>query len=70
MKEVSVLGVYFPPLFADIVVALILFAPLKWVLDRIGADRWIWHRPLADVALFICIVSAVTLAWPRVGPLS
>jgi hypothetical protein len=70
MKEVDVLGVYFPPLFADILVALILFAPLKWGLDRVGADRWFWHRPLADVALFVCIVSGVVLAWPRTGPLS
>lgn len=70
MKEVNVLGVYLPPLFADILLALILFMPLKWGLDRLGADRWVWHRPLADLSLFVCIVAGVTLAWPRLGPLS
>lgn len=65
MKEVNLFGVYVAPLVIYLAIAGALFLPLKLALDLIGADRIIWHRPLFDVSLFVCIVSAVTLA---VGP--
>jgi hypothetical protein len=67
MKEIDVLGVYLPPIFADFAIALVLFAPLKWLLDRMAIERWVWHRPLADLSLFVCILSGVTLVWRGTG---
>jgi hypothetical protein len=67
MKEINLLGVYVPPLFGDVVLAILIFAPLKWLLDRAGAERWVWHRPLFDLALFVCIVSVVTVGFPASG---
>ena len=61
MREIDLLGVYVPPAWADILVAIVLFAPLKLALDRLGADRFVWHRPLFDVSLFACTLSGVIL---------
>jgi hypothetical protein len=61
MKELNFFGVYLPPFFGDLALAALLFAPLKWVLDRIGTNRVVWHRPLFDLSLFVCITAAVTL---------
>ena len=70
MREVNLFGVYLAPFVVYLVVGAALFLPLKLALDWVGADRIIWHRPLFDVSLFVCIVSSVTLAighnaiWP------
>jgi hypothetical protein len=61
MKELNFFGVYLPPLFGDLVLAAVLFIPLKWLLDRIGTNQVVWHRPLFDLSLFVCVVAAVTL---------
>jgi hypothetical protein len=70
MKEVNLFGIYVAPIVLYLVVASLIFLPVKLVLDRLGADRVIWHRPLFDVSLFVCTVALVTLAvghntiWP------
>ncbi len=61
MKDIDLLGVYLPPGLVDITIAIVVFAPVKLILDRLGADRLVWHRPLFDVSLFVCAVAAVIL---------
>lgn len=61
MNEIDLLGIYLPPGLADIVIAAAVFAPVKLGLDRLGAERFVWHRPLFDVSLFVCAVAAVVL---------
>jgi hypothetical protein len=70
MKELDVFGVYLSPFVADLVLGAIAFAPVKLALDGIGADRFVWHRQLFDICLFVSVVSAVSLSgvarslWP------
>jgi hypothetical protein len=67
MKELDFFGVYLPPFFGDLALAALLFAPLKWLLDHVGMNRLVWHRPLFDLSLFICVAAAVTLGLRRSG---
>lgn len=65
MKEIDIVGVYVSPFLRDLAVAALVFLPVKIGLDRVAFDRLVWHRPLADVALFVCTVALVTFVFAR-----
>lgn len=60
MREIDLFGVYVSPFLRDLAVAAAVFTPVKLGLDRLAFERFVWHRPLLDVALFACTVAAVT----------
>jgi hypothetical protein len=61
IKEVNILGIYVAPFAAYLVVAFILFIPVRIWFDRIEIQRWVWHRQLFDTATFVIILSVVGL---------
>jgi hypothetical protein len=65
---VEFLGFYLPPLMLWAAAALIPFAALRWVLDRFGFYRLVWHRSLFNLALYVLLTGGVVLvgnlAWP------
>jgi len=61
MKEVDVFGVYVAPMAAYIFFALIVFGLVRMGLDRIEVQKWVWHRPLFDTAVFVIILSVIGL---------
>jgi hypothetical protein len=52
LKEVSLFGVYIPPLFAGLAAAAVVWWPLRWALERTGTHRHIWHPALFNTALY------------------
>ena len=58
--EFDIGGVFTPTLLLWAVVALLISLPLRRVLDRVGAYRFVWHRGLFDIALVILLWSGVT----------
>lgn len=61
IKEVDVFGVYVAPFAAYLFWAFLLFIPLRWWLDRIEIQKYVWHRPLFDTATFIILLSVIGL---------
>ncbi|CAE6902815.1 putative Protein AaeX [Pseudomonas marincola] len=59
LHEWSVGGVLLSPFLIYAVLALLLTGLLRWLLQRVGFTRWIWHEALFDFALFICVLAAV-----------
>jgi protein AaeX len=60
--EFDIYGVYFP---AFVVVAAIAFAlqlAIKRILDAGGVYRFVWHRALFDLALYVILLGVVTAA--------
>jgi hypothetical protein len=43
------------------VVALLIFYPVHMFFDRVAIQRWVWHRHLFDVSVFIIILSLIGL---------
>ncbi len=39
--------------------ALLVHLPLRWLLVRLRLHRWAWNPPLADAALYVCILGAL-----------
>jgi hypothetical protein len=58
--EIDVYGVLLPPLLVWLGVALALAALVRLGLARIGFYRFVWHRPLFDLAVLVILVGCVS----------
>jgi hypothetical protein len=58
-REIDFLGVYLSPMLGYLAVASVSWLVLRRMLDRIGAYRFVWHRPLFDAALFVVVLAGV-----------
>lgn len=58
-REVNVLGVFMAPLALYMLLALALYLPLRVVLVRLRLLAWTWNTPLAETALYVCILGAL-----------
>jgi hypothetical protein len=68
LHTVEILGFYLPPLVLWAGGALVPFLVLRWLLGRFGLYRFVWHRSLFNLALYVVLVGGVVflgnLAWP------
>ena len=58
--EINIYGVLFPPLLLWLGIALLVAATLRAVLNRIGVYRYVWHRPLFDLAILVIILGGIS----------
>ena len=57
--EIDIYGVFVPAILVWSLLALVVSALAQRLLHRVGAYRWIWHRSLFDMALFVIALGAV-----------
>jgi hypothetical protein len=58
--EFDIYGVYVPLLAVFGGVAFLLQLAVKRALDASGIYRFVWHRPLFDLSIFVILLGAVT----------
>jgi len=63
IKEVDLFGIYVAPFAAYLFWACVVFVPVRMWFDRVGIQKWVWHRPLFDTAIFLIILSLIGLAF-------
>jgi hypothetical protein len=61
LKEVNFFGIYVSPFVLYLAIAIVLFYPLRMLFDRWALQRYVWHRPLFDISVFVIILSLVGL---------
>ena len=62
LREVFLFGALAPsPLFCFLA-AIPLFVLVDRLLARLGAYRLVWHPPLVQVALFVCMFSMLVFS--------
>ena len=61
LKEINIFGVYVSPFVGYLALALIIFFPLRMLFDRWAIQRYVWHRPLFDLSIFVIILSLIGL---------
>ncbi|WP_342624474.1 DUF1656 domain-containing protein [Pseudomonas alkylphenolica] len=66
LREWALGGVLLSPFLIYVVLALALTAAVRLLLRLTPLGRWVWHEALFDCALFICVLTLVTLG---LGPL-
>lgn len=57
--EIDVFGVLIPTLLVWLLVTSALCAMLRTVLQRADLYRFVWHRALFDLAVFVCLLGGV-----------
>ena len=60
-SDLDIYGVFVPALFAWVLIAYGISLPLRRVLTWSGFYRFVWHRPLFDVALYVVLLGLVVL---------
>jgi hypothetical protein len=66
--EFDIYGVYFPLFIVVAVIAFVLHLAVRRLFDSIGVYRFVWHRPLFDLALYVILLGAVTALSANVFP--
>lgn len=57
--EVSLFGVYMPPLLLLMLPALLVSRVLAGALARVGFYRLVWHPALFDISLFVIVLGSL-----------
>jgi hypothetical protein len=68
--EFDIYGVYFPALVVFAVIAFVAQLGIKRLLDAIGFYRFVWHRPLVDIAIYVILLAAITVVATTILPLA
>jgi hypothetical protein len=66
--EISIGGVFFPPLLLLGLGALALTGVLSRLFQIIGVYRFVAYRPLVDLALFVLLLGLAVLLTAHLGP--
>jgi hypothetical protein len=67
--EFDVCGVYLPPLMLAGVLAWLLTVALTHALNRVGFYHFVWHRPLANLALFVLVLGGTVFGLGAIVPM-
>jgi hypothetical protein len=57
--EIDLYGVLLPPLLVWLACGLAVSAVVRFGLSRLGFYRFVWHRPLFDLAVLVIATGAV-----------
>jgi protein AaeX len=68
--EFDIYGVYFPAFAVFAAIAFALHLAVKRLLDAYGFYRFVWHRALFDLALYVILFGVVTAVAATVLPLT
>lgn len=68
--EFDIYGVYFPAFAIFAAIAFVLQLAIKRLLNAWGFYRWVWHRALFDLALYVILLGVVTAASANILPLA
>jgi hypothetical protein len=66
--EFDIYGVYFPAFAVFAAIALLLQLVINRFLRAIGFYRWVWHRALFDLAIYVILLGVVTAAGASILP--
>ena len=57
--EIDLFGIFVPALLLWLIITYALGALLRPLLERSGLYRFVWHRALFDLALYVCLLGGV-----------
>ena len=68
--EFDIYGVYFPAFAVFAAIAFLLQLVINRFLGAIGFYRFVWHRALFDLAIYVISLGVVTAAGASILPLA
>ncbi|MCW3475558.1 DUF1656 domain-containing protein [Limobrevibacterium gyesilva] len=64
IREVDLYGIFVSPLLLWMVAALLVCGAVRRGLGALGFYRFVWHRPLFDLALLVIVLGAIVALIP------
>ena len=61
LREIDLFGVFVTPAFIGLLLATAVFVAFHVLAARIDLNRYVWNRPLFEVALFYVIYALTVL---------
>ena len=68
--EIDIYGAYFPAFAVFAAIAFVFQLVIKRLLDAFGVYRFVWHRALFDLAIYVILLGVVTAAAVTILPLA
>lgn len=62
IKEINLDGVFLPPLLGYLVGTAVAWYVVRYLLQRLGVYRFVWHPPLFNTALYVILLSTFVAA--------
>lgn len=59
--ELDIYGVFIPTLLAWAIVGFVVSLFVRRLLAKLGFYKYVWHRPLFDIALLVVLIGAVVM---------
>ena len=59
--ELDIYGVFIPALLAWAIIGFIASLFVRRLLAKLGFYKYVWHRPLFDIALLIILIGTVVM---------
>jgi hypothetical protein len=69
ISEVDIYGLLVSPMLPWVGAAMVLSALVRHAFGRLGVYRFVWHRPLFDLALLVIVLGVVVALQMRWLPL-
>ena len=66
LREWALGGILLSPFLIDVLLALLVTGAVRVLIRVTPLGRWIWHEALFGCALFVCILTLITVV---LGPL-
>ena len=61
-REINLMGMFIEPAVIALVVSALVFCLVRVALNRfVDLNRFVWHRPLVDIALLVILYSIAIL---------
>ncbi|AGK59133.1 hypothetical protein HYPDE_37308 [Hyphomicrobium denitrificans 1NES1] len=59
--ELDIYGVFIPSLLAWAIVGFVASIFVRRLLAKLGFYKYVWHRPLFDIALLVVLIGTVVM---------
>lgn len=63
--EIDVFGVFVPAVLVLMLIAYLLNLAIRTVFARIGLYRFVWHRSVFDLGIYVLVLGLVVIASHR-----
>jgi hypothetical protein len=64
--DLTLYGVYLPAIALPMLLAYVLLIGVRWLFGHAGVYRWVWHRSLFNLSLYViafCAMVRWTAGW-------
>jgi hypothetical protein len=66
--EIDIFGVFVPTVLVLMLIAYLINNVIRMVLTRIGFYRFVWHRSIFDLGIYVFVLAAVIVVSHRYMP--